>query len=91
LITDVYKSCLLPCVLIRIGHRCTRKKTHDTILEDGHQSVHRWRESHATPRSWSANCIARTLYRKDKALAETAALLVMRGKRAAVFRDGEDA
>ena len=35
--------------------------------------------------------LERELHRKDKALAETAALLVMRGKLAAVFRDGEDA
>ena len=35
--------------------------------------------------------LERELHRKDKALAETAALLVMRGKPAAVFRDGEDA
>ncbi|CAH2603423.1 transposase [Rhodovastum atsumiense] len=35
--------------------------------------------------------LERELQRKDKALAETTALLVMRGKLAAVFRDGEDA
>jgi len=35
--------------------------------------------------------LERELHRKDKALAETAALLVMRGKLAAVFHDGEDA
>ena len=35
--------------------------------------------------------LERELQRKDKALAEAAALLVMRGKLAAIFRDGEDA
>ncbi|CAH2603511.1 transposase [Rhodovastum atsumiense] len=35
--------------------------------------------------------LERELHRKDKALAETTALLVMRGKLAAVFGDGEDA
>ena len=35
--------------------------------------------------------LERELRRKDKALAETTALLVMRGKLAAVFCDGEDA
>ena len=35
--------------------------------------------------------LERELHRKDKALAETAALLVLRKKLAAVFHDGEDA
>ena len=35
--------------------------------------------------------LERELHRKDKALAETAALLVLRKKLDAVFRDGEDA
>ena len=35
--------------------------------------------------------LERELHRKDKALAETAALLVLAKKRSAVFRDGEDA
>jgi transposase len=34
--------------------------------------------------------LERELHRKDKALAETAALLVLRKKLEAVFRDGED-
>ena len=34
--------------------------------------------------------LERELQRKDKALAETAALLVLRKKLAAVFHDGED-
>jgi transposase-like protein len=35
--------------------------------------------------------LERELYRKDKALAETAALLVLSKKLAAIFHDGEDA
>jgi transposase len=35
--------------------------------------------------------LERELHRKDKALAETAALLVLSKKRSAVFHDGEDA
>ncbi len=35
--------------------------------------------------------LERELRRKDKALAETAALLVLGKKLGAVFRDGEDA
>jgi transposase len=35
--------------------------------------------------------LERELHRKDKALAETAALLVLAKKLSAVFRDGEDA
>jgi hypothetical protein len=35
--------------------------------------------------------LERELHRKDKALAETAALLVLRKKLDAVFHDGEDA
>ena len=35
--------------------------------------------------------LERELHRKDKALAETAALLVLGKKLDAVFRDGEDA
>jgi hypothetical protein len=35
--------------------------------------------------------LERELHRKDKALAETAALLVLTKKLSAVFRDGEDA
>ena len=34
--------------------------------------------------------LERELHRKDKALAETAALLVLAKKLKAVFRDGED-